>query len=125
MLIVVNRANLSGYRRHLLQEQRSLLPIVLPVKNRQRRHPSTALDQIEQPGSRTHRRLDVAQLAAWLCSPDARWVNGQAIVVDGGLIVGSGSRAMASLAAEGSAEFAADGVDTPGGPAAAARRGDS
>ena len=28
--------------------------------------------------------LDVARAAVWLCSPDAHWVNGQSLVVDGG-----------------------------------------
>ena len=30
---------------------------------------------------------DVANLAVWLCSSEARWVNGQSIVVDGGGVV--------------------------------------
>jgi 3-oxoacyl-[acyl-carrier protein] reductase len=30
---------------------------------------------------------DIARAAAWLLSPDARWVNGQSIAVDGGGIM--------------------------------------
>jgi len=77
-----------------------------------------------QPIPRAGEPLDIAHMAAFLASDEAAFVSGQAIVVDGALLAGSGSRAMASLAAEGAAEFAAEGVDTPGAPASAARRGD-
>ena len=77
-----------------------------------------------QPIPRAGEPLDIAHLAAFLAGDEATFISGQAIVVDGALLAGSGSRAMASLAAEGSAEFAAEGVETPGAPAAAARRGD-
>jgi NAD(P)-dependent dehydrogenase (short-subunit alcohol dehydrogenase family) len=36
------------------------------------------------PTGRLGTPLDVAQVAAWLLSPEAQWVNGQAISVDGG-----------------------------------------
>jgi NAD(P)-dependent dehydrogenase (short-subunit alcohol dehydrogenase family) len=36
------------------------------------------------PGGELGRPEDVAELAVWLCSDQARWVNGQSIVVDGG-----------------------------------------
>jgi 3-oxoacyl-[acyl-carrier protein] reductase len=36
------------------------------------------------PGGELGRPADVAALAVWLCSDEARWVNGQGIVVDGG-----------------------------------------
>jgi len=36
------------------------------------------------PGGELGRPEDVAALAVWLCSDQARWVNGQGIVVDGG-----------------------------------------
>ena len=36
------------------------------------------------PGGRIGTPEEVAAAAVWLCSPAARWVNGQAIVVDGG-----------------------------------------
>jgi NAD(P)-dependent dehydrogenase (short-subunit alcohol dehydrogenase family) len=36
------------------------------------------------PGGELGRPADVAALAVWLCSDQARWVNGQGIVVDGG-----------------------------------------
>jgi NAD(P)-dependent dehydrogenase (short-subunit alcohol dehydrogenase family) len=36
------------------------------------------------PGGDLGRPEDVAALAVWLCSDQARWVNGQGIVVDGG-----------------------------------------
>jgi len=36
------------------------------------------------PGGELGRPTDVAALAVWLCSDQARWVNGQGIVVDGG-----------------------------------------
>jgi NAD(P)-dependent dehydrogenase (short-subunit alcohol dehydrogenase family) len=36
------------------------------------------------PGGEMGRPADVAALAVWLCSDQARWVNGQSIVVDGG-----------------------------------------
>jgi NAD(P)-dependent dehydrogenase (short-subunit alcohol dehydrogenase family) len=39
------------------------------------------------PTGKLGRPSDVAQLAVWLCSPEARWVNGQAIVSDGGGIM--------------------------------------
>jgi len=78
-----------------------------------------------QPIPRAGEPLDIAHMAAFLASDEAAFVSGQAIVVDGALLAGSGSRAMASLAAEGSAEFAEAGVDTPGAPASGARRGDA
>jgi NAD(P)-dependent dehydrogenase (short-subunit alcohol dehydrogenase family) len=36
------------------------------------------------PGGELGRPEDVAALAVWLCSDQARWINGQGIVVDGG-----------------------------------------
>ncbi len=39
------------------------------------------------PGGELGRPEDVAAAAVWLCSPDARWVNGQSLVVDGGGVV--------------------------------------
>ena len=39
------------------------------------------------PTGKLGQPTDVAQLAVWLCSPEARWVNGQAIVSDGGGIM--------------------------------------
>jgi NAD(P)-dependent dehydrogenase (short-subunit alcohol dehydrogenase family) len=78
-----------------------------------------------QPIPRAGEPLDIAQMAAFLASDEAAFVSGQAIVVDGALLAGSGSRAMASLAAEGAATFEEAGVETPGAPAAAARRDDA
>ncbi|MCA9513197.1 MAG: SDR family oxidoreductase [Myxococcales bacterium] len=44
------------------------------------------LDQMARfvPGGRLGTPEEVAAAAVWLCSDDARWVNGQAIAVDGG-----------------------------------------
>ncbi len=39
------------------------------------------------PGGKLGRPDDVAAAAIWLCSTDARWVNGQGLVVDGGGVV--------------------------------------
>ena len=36
------------------------------------------------PGGLLGRPMDVASTAVWLCSEQARWVNGQSIIVDGG-----------------------------------------
>jgi NAD(P)-dependent dehydrogenase (short-subunit alcohol dehydrogenase family) len=36
------------------------------------------------PTGKLGQPIDVAQLAAWLLTPEAQWVNGQSIVVDGG-----------------------------------------
>ncbi len=36
------------------------------------------------PGGELGSAADVAAAAVWLCSPEARWVNGQSIAVDGG-----------------------------------------
>lgn len=38
------------------------------------------------PGNRLGDPAEVADVAVWLCSDEARYVNGQAIVVDGGMI---------------------------------------
>lgn len=38
------------------------------------------------PGRRLGQPAEVADVALWLCSDEARYVNGQAIVVDGGMI---------------------------------------
>lgn len=39
------------------------------------------------PGNRLGEPAEVADVAIWLCSDEARYVNGQAIVVDGGMIL--------------------------------------
>jgi NAD(P)-dependent dehydrogenase (short-subunit alcohol dehydrogenase family) len=51
--------------------------------------PKAMLDIIAgmSPTGELGKPADVAQLAVWLCSPDAHWVNGQSIVVDGGGIM--------------------------------------
>ena len=36
------------------------------------------------PGGELGRPGDVAAAAVWLCSEQARWVNGQSLIVDGG-----------------------------------------
>lgn len=36
------------------------------------------------PTGKLGQPLDIARVAVWLCSPEAQWVNGQAIVADGG-----------------------------------------
>ena len=36
------------------------------------------------PTGKLGQPVDVAQAAYWLMTPEAQWVNGQAIVVDGG-----------------------------------------
>lgn len=51
--------------------------------------PKEILDQVlkTMPGGKLGRPDDVAAAAIWLCSDEARWVNGQSLVVDGGGIV--------------------------------------
>jgi len=39
------------------------------------------------PGGEVGRAADVAAAAVWLCSGEARWINGQSLVVDGGGIL--------------------------------------
>jgi len=39
------------------------------------------------PGGEIGRAADVAAAAVWLCSREARWVNGQSLIVDGGGIL--------------------------------------
>ncbi len=36
------------------------------------------------PTGKLGQSIDVARVAVWLCSPESQWVNGQAIVADGG-----------------------------------------
>ena len=45
-----------------------------------------AIDDLKAtvPGGELGRPADVAAAAVWLCSDQARWVNGQSLIVDGG-----------------------------------------
>ena len=36
------------------------------------------------PTGKLGQAIDIARVAVWLCSPEAQWINGQAIVADGG-----------------------------------------
>ncbi|MCH2137391.1 MAG: glucose 1-dehydrogenase [Phycisphaerales bacterium] len=51
--------------------------------------PKEILDQVlkTMPEGRMGRPDDVAAAAIWLCSDEARWVNGQSLIVDGGGVV--------------------------------------
>ena len=51
--------------------------------------PADVLEQVlkTMPGGKVGRPADVASAAVWLCSDEARWVNGQGLVVDGGGVV--------------------------------------
>ena len=51
--------------------------------------PKEILEQVlsTMPGGKMGRPEDVAAVAIWLCSDEARWVNGQSLVVDGGGLV--------------------------------------
>lgn len=51
--------------------------------------PKEILDEVlkTMPDGKLGRPDDVAAAAIWLCSDEARWVNGQSLVVDGGGIV--------------------------------------
>ncbi len=51
--------------------------------------PKEILDEVlkTMPDGKLGRADDVAAAAIWLCSDEARWVNGQSLVVDGGGIV--------------------------------------
>ena len=40
------------------------------------------------PAGRWGEPDDAARLIAWLCSDDARWVTGHALMVDGGMTIG-------------------------------------
>ena len=48
--------------------------------------PQSMLDTFAKmsPTGRLGQPIDIARVAVWLCSPAAQWVNGQAIVADGG-----------------------------------------
>lgn len=48
--------------------------------------PQSMLDTFAKmsPTGRLGQPIDIAKVAVWLCSPAAQWVNGQAIVADGG-----------------------------------------
>jgi len=48
--------------------------------------PQSMLDTFAKmsPTGRLGQPIDIATVAVWLCSPAAQWVNGQAIVADGG-----------------------------------------
>ena len=48
--------------------------------------PKSMLDTFAKmsPTGRLGQPIDIARVAVWLCSPAAQWVNGQAIVADGG-----------------------------------------
>ena len=51
--------------------------------------PDHLLQQVlkTMPGGKIGRPEDVAAAAIWLCSDEARWVNGQGLIVDGGGVV--------------------------------------
>ena len=51
--------------------------------------PQAVIEQVlkTMPGGKIGRPEDVASAAVWLCSDDARWVNGQGLIVDGGGVV--------------------------------------
>jgi len=51
--------------------------------------PKEMLDALAKmsPTGQLGQAIDVARVAVWLCSPEAQWVNGQAIVADGGGIL--------------------------------------
>ena len=51
--------------------------------------PEEVLAQVlkTMPGGKIGRPADVAAAAVWLCSDEARWVNGQSLIIDGGGIV--------------------------------------
>ena len=51
--------------------------------------PKEILDQVlkTMPEGKMGRPDDVAAAAIWLCSDEARWVNGQSLIVDGGGVV--------------------------------------
>ncbi len=51
--------------------------------------PQSMLDALAKmsPTGKLGQPIDVARVAVWLCSPAAQWVNGQAIVTDGGSLM--------------------------------------
>jgi len=67
--------------------------IVTPILHRNMPGVKEAMEQLlehGQPVQRAGHPEDIAGMALYLASNDAEWVTGQAMVVDGGLTVGSG-----------------------------------
>jgi len=52
-----------------------------------RRHIARAVLRARQPSGRMGSPEEVAEAVLWLCSPASRYVNGHALVVDGGMVV--------------------------------------
>lgn len=67
----------------------AVLPGLIDTPGVRANYEDGQLEQIAKfvPGGRLGQPADIGDVAAWLCTDAARYINGQALVVDGGGIL--------------------------------------